>query len=274
MLAYIRKKIERFNTKRHLHEYGFKIKQFQVEPYGLIEYAQWLHPFEGEKSITAGMLRFYGQFIKNGDLVIDIGGHTGDTTVPMSVCAGKDGMVIALEPNKYVFKILEQNSRLNKKIANIVPLPFAATDEDGTFTFNYSDASFCNGGFFKKIKNQKHGHRYMLDVEGKNLEKYLHENYENQLPKLALIKVDAEGYDKEILKSLRNILKLYKPVILSECNKYLNKEERAELFGVLHELGYKLKKTDNFESTEFHAIHNADDMLLWKHFDFIAIPSK
>jgi FkbM family methyltransferase len=203
-------------------------------------------------------------------MVIDIGAHTGDTTVPMALCAGKNGIVLGLEPNPSVYKILDQNSKLNKELTRIVPLNFAATDTDGKFTFNYSDASFCNGGFFQKIKNQKHGHKYTLEVAGKNFEKFMDENYAEWLPKLSMIKVDAEGYDKEILKSIINILKAFKPVILSECNKHLLPEERFELYTLLHDIGYKISMVPNFEVSTLEPLERKEDMLKWKHFDIVA----
>ena len=271
-MNFIKKKIEKIKSKRSLHEYGFRIKQFDISHIGMVEYAQWLHPYEHEKYVTTENLDFYKQFVKQGDLVIDIGAHVGDTTVPMAVCVGKEGIVLALEPNPYVYKILVENSKLNRDITNIIPLDFAATDVDGNFTFNYSDASFCNGGFFQKIKNQKHGHKYTLEVSGKNLENYLNANYAEHLSKLSLVKVDAEGYDKEVLKSIYNVLNTYRPAIISECNKHLTPEERFELFDIINSLGYKLQMTDDFEASNYMAIEKKEDMLLWKHFDLVAVP--
>ena len=158
--------------------------------------------------------------------------HTGDTAVPMSVSIGKNGTVLALEPNPYVFKILKKNSEQNPGKTNIIPLNFAATDVDGEFEFNYSDASFCNGGIFKKSRVKTMGIN-IFKVKGRNLENFLRENYSSILPALSLIKVDAEGYDKEILKSLESILTEFMPNIISECNKNLNIEERNELFELL-----------------------------------------
>jgi FkbM family methyltransferase len=271
-MNFITRKIDRIKAKKTLHEYGCDINTFNIPPFGSYEYAQWLHPLEQKKYITAEMISFFKQFIGNGDFVIDIGAHTGDTTVPIAICSGKDGMVIALEPNPFVYKILQKNANLNKETTCIVPLNFAATDSDGNFTFNYSDASYCNGGFFQKIENQKHGHKYTLEVTGKNLEKYLLSNYIDYLPKLSLIKVDAEGYDKEILKSISSLIKKYRPVIISECNKNLTQHERFELFDILNLIGYKLKMTPDFESMTYNPIEKKEDMLLWKHFDFIALP--
>jgi FkbM family methyltransferase len=226
ILELFRKKIEKLRSKRSLHDYGFEIRSFDLQKEGKIEYARWLHPYEQPKSITQSMVNFFRQYSRIGSLTIDIGAHTGDTTVPMALAIGQKGTVLALEPNPHVFKILQKNSELNKSKTNIVPLCFAATDHDGEFEFNYSDASYCNGGFFQSIKNQKHGHNHVLKVTGKNLEVFLRSEYGNLLPGLSLVKIDAEGYDKEIIKSLKPLLMTYKPNIISECNKNLTPEER------------------------------------------------
>lgn len=99
------------------------------------------------------ILDFFRQYSKSSGLAIDIGAHTGDTTVPMALAIGPKGTVLAFEPNPHVFRVLQKNSELNRSKTNIVPLCFAATDHDGEFEFNYSDASYCNGGFFQSTKN-------------------------------------------------------------------------------------------------------------------------
>ena len=106
-------------------------------------------------------------------MIIDIGAHTGDTTVPMALAVGKSGLVLALEPNKYVYKIVEKNASLNRAHTNIIPVCFAATSEDGDFTFNYSDASFNNGGFCRRSHVKNHHLNYTLKRYGKNLQNYL-----------------------------------------------------------------------------------------------------
>jgi FkbM family methyltransferase len=268
-----RKKIEKIKSKSSLHDYGFELKEFHLQSEGIITYARWLHPYEQPKSITQSMVNFFRLYAKSGGLAIDIGAHTGDTTVPMALAIGPTGAVLALEPNPHVFSILQKNSELNKDKTNIIPLCFAATDHDGEFEFNYSDASYCNGGFFQSLKNKKHGHRHVLKVKGKNLEKYLRAGYGDMLPGLALVKVDAEGYDKEVLKSLKTILSEYKPVIISECNKNLTAEERADLFNVITTLGYSIKKLEGFsDESKTSSILNASEMMNWQHFDLVAIP--
>jgi FkbM family methyltransferase len=268
-----RKKIEKIKSKSSLHDYGFQLKTFDLPQEGKIEYARWLHPYEKPKSITQNTVNFFRRYVKNGGLAIDIGAHTGDTAVPMALAIGPQGTVLALEPNPHVFRILQKNSELNKSKTNIIPLCFAATDHDGEYEFNYSDASYCNGGFFQSLKNQKHGHKHVLKVSGKNLEAFLKSEYAGILPSLSLVKVDAEGYDKEVIKSLRPVLSAYEPVIISECNKNLTPEERSELFEVLDNLGYSIQKLEGFsDDLKTSSINLASEMMNWQHFDLVAIP--
>lgn len=271
MIKYIRRKIEKKQLKKTFKEYGFIIKNFQINPFGEVEYAQWLHPFERSQTISESNVKFYQKITTEGSLAIDIGAHTGDTTVPMALAVGKEGKVLGLEPNKYVYKILEQNAQLNKRWTNITPLCFAATMEDGEYTFNYSDASFCNGGFLSKIKNKNHHHNYILKVSGKNLQDYLFENYRADLEKLSLVKIDAEGYDKEILKTIPLILERFKPALMLECYKRLNKEEREELFDVVSKHGYQLFHIDNFELFDELVEIRRENMMDKKHFEILAL---
>lgn len=271
MLNYLKSKVERFFQRKKFQEYGYTINTFQVSGIGTIEYAQWLHPFESLKTISSSQINFYKNLIQKGGFAIDIGAHTGDTTVPMALATGKSGLVLGIEPNQYVYKILAKNAQLNIEASNIIPLMFAATAEDGEFTFNYSDASFCNGGFLSEIENNQHGHSYELKVIGKNLEGFLYKNYEMDLHRLQLIKIDAEGYDKEILKNLSRLLKEYKPNIMAECYKKLTIVEREELYDILNDYGYTLYYLENFESNSSKEKIKRSDMMLRKHFEILAI---
>lgn len=271
IINYIKRKIEKSQLKRTFREYGFIIVEFPIDNLGTVEYAQWLHPFEKPKVISISNINFYQKLSNKGGMIIDIGAHSGDTTVPMALAVGKKGLVLGLEPNQYVYKILEKNATLNPDKTNIIPLCFAATNEDGEFTFNYSDASYCNGGFLSEINNKRHKHNFTLKVIGKNLQAYLLKNHREDLKKLDLIKIDAEGYDKEILKTIPEILENYKPNLMIECYKRLDMEEREELFDLVNGLGYQLYFLENFEL--FNELKKIDksNMNDKKHFEMLAV---
>ncbi|MEX2483350.1 MAG: FkbM family methyltransferase [Brumimicrobium sp.] len=271
MINYIKRKLSKKNVKNTFKEYGYEIKKFDIEHIGKVDYAQWLHPFEKPKVLTFDNVQFYKNLCDEGDMIVDIGAHSGDTTVPMALAVGKDGLVLGIEPNKYVFKILAKNAELNKDKTNIIASCFAATEKDGFFSFNYSDASFCNGGFLSQIENSQHKHNYELEVEGKNLQDYLDNNHKENLNKLTLVKIDAEGYDKEILKTIPDILEKYKPALMVECYKKLNNQERDELFDVLDGYKYDLFYLEDFENkVELRQIHKSN-MNDEKHFEILGL---
>ena len=182
--------------------------------------------------------------------MIDIGAHTGDTTIPMALAAGPTGCTLALEPNPHVFKILEENSQLNPDKVNIDPQCWAATEEDGEFVFHYTDASFVNGGFKTAQKWPLFRRQHPLTVEGRNLENVLHEEYSEWLHKLTYVKVDAEGYDKKILQSIRTVLEDTRPVIRTEVFRKLMSSERLELFDLLADIDYEVYHYEEAEEIQ------------------------
>ena len=272
MIGYLKRKLEKWKTKRTFREYGHKVETYTLPKDGKIDFAVWLNPLEKPKKITQGGVDFFRKFIKEGDLAIDIGTHMGDTTVPMALAAGKKGTVLGFDPNPHVFKIFTVNASLNKDKVNIKPLPYAITHEDGEFYFTSSEASFNNGGIETTEANRHGNFTLKQKVQGIKLEKYLKENQNDKLPLLSFIKVDTEGYDKTVLESITGVLESQKPTIVAECFGKLTKQERGELFDLLHSRGYILHHFDEFDaSTKFILIQDREGMNHWKHFDIVAV---
>lgn len=257
--------------RRRKAVYGSYLNTFELAREGVVHYAQWSHPKDRLKTLRQESVDAIRQYVQPGDLVIDIGAHTGDTTVPYALAAGAEGCVLALEPNPYVFRILERNARLNPEKTRIIALPFAATEEDGRYTFHYSDGGYCNGGFLSQIENQRHGHHMPLEVEGRNLQNYLREHHAEQLSRLSLVKVDAEGYDRQVLASIQDLLRAHRPVIVCEVMKRLSQSEREALFDLLKELDYDCYYTPDHHTPEGERLKRTD-LLKWRHFDILALP--
>lgn len=276
MIQYIKNKILRHKQKHTFSEYGFSISNVNLQKHGVIQYAHWHHPtYWRNQSVSAALnesiVEFYSNYVKSGTLAIDIGAHEGDTTVPMALAAGKNGKVIALEPNPYVFKVLEQNAKLNLDKTQILALNVAATAHDGEFDFGSGDAAYGNGGVVGFSTNTKSNTRYRLKVKGINLLDYLTKNFDGELDKLSLIKSDVEGYDKEILKSILPLLSKYKPTVICEVFNELSLAERQELYNLLAGVGYDVHRLPDFAGSAPQRIE-ITDMQKWKHFDIIAFP--
>ena len=246
MLTYLKKSFQRKIARRYTKKYPHEIYRFQLDGNREIEFANWNNPLIAPKEITQPRVNFFKKFIPEGSLCIDIGANIGERTVSIALSAGKDGLVLAFDPNPYVFEILKVNAGLNKDLTNIKPFPFAITIEDGEFYYNSSEASMANGGISSE-PNNRHG-SFKLDekIKGINLEKFLETNFKEWTSKLAIIKIDTEGYDKEILNSIFPIIEKYKPIIFAECFKKLTKDERDELYETIVKHGYELYYFEDF----------------------------
>jgi FkbM family methyltransferase len=254
-------------------EYPFEVLTFNLPADGAVQFAQWLHPGERPKAITQESVDAVRSFLREGDVAIDIGAHTGDSTIPMALAAGPGGLVFALEPNPYVFKVLAVNAGLNLASTHIVPLMFAAMPEDGEFEFEYSDSGYCNGGFHQGISRWTHGHFSKLRVAGRNLPAYLRTHAPEALPRLRYVKIDTEGFDRAVVQSIAPLIKETRPYIKTEIYKHLASEQRAGYFDDLRALGYRLFKCG--EDLDYRGQELArGDLSRWKHFDVFAVPEE
>lgn len=252
--------------------YGYKQLSFDLPVEGKVEYAQWLHPRSYQRPILQEDVDALKSFLRPGDVAIDIGAHAGDFTVLIALAVGPSGGVIAFEPNPYVFPVLEANASLNAEKTRILPNMFAATPQDGEIEFEYSDSGFCNGGRHEGVSRLFHGHFFRLTVQGRNVEALVQAKYAELLPRLRYIKVDAEGYDLTVLRSVEKLITQYNPYINAEVFKWINREMRVDLFRFLtghHYCIHRVASNANYKGE----ILNEGDMMRWKHFDIFCIPT-
>ena len=256
-------------------QYGHTIVQFNLpnQDQG-VEFAQWNNPHEKPKIIHANQLQFFAQFIKPGQMAIDIGAHTGDTTVPMALVAGKQGLVLAFDPNPLVFEVLKINASLNPNLTNIMAYPYAVAEQSGEFYYHSSENSFNNGGISAKNDGQHGAFDLGQTVQAVELTAFLQKNHPDKLPQLALIKIDAEGYDLQIISAISNLINNYKPVIIADCFSKLNKAQRSQMWETMHQHGYELFYFSGFDiNAKVIKLASPSDMLRWKHFDWYGLPA-
>jgi FkbM family methyltransferase len=265
IISYLQESFRRKKARRVTRVYPARIDSFDLGNEGIIQFANWDNPLYTPIVLTQKMVDFFKQFIKKGDLVIDIGANIGDTTVPMALAAGSTGITLGFDPNPYVFTILERNATLNKDKQNIVPLPYAITVTEEEFYYVSSEASFSNGGI-APTKDSKHGKFFHHEkIKGINLKSFLEEKYSDKINKLSFIKIDTEGYDKEIIKSISDLLSAYKPTIVAESFGKSTDEDKLELYDVIAKLGYELSYFEDFDiEANVTKLTDRNDILNWK----------
>ena len=247
--------------------YGHQIRSFDLPRDGRIDYAQWLHPGESDKVIAQSAIDELRRFVRPGDGAIDIGAHSGDSTVPLAIACGADGFVLALEPNPYVFPVLKKNAELNTDKATILPLMIAATPEDREDVFRYSDDGFCNGGRFEGLSEWQHGHLHKVVVQGRNLQSLLGARYPSLASRIRFVKIDAEGQDLDILAGLSELLSSSRPYVRLEVYRHSGEDDRERLFHFLSERGYVVWRVGDDANYRAERISTPHQMHQWRHYD-------
>ena len=145
------------------------------------------------------------------DTFLDIGSHIGYYSVVLS---GFFENLIAIEPNKDIFKLLKANALMYE---NIIPINIAIGDKKKeiilyTDLYNSAATSYDkNEELFTPIKGQQD----RLDNLGINFDK------------VDIVKIDAEKQDEHILREFFHLFKIgtifvvESPVINSSMNQFL-----------------------------------------------------
>jgi len=266
MLNYLKNSFRRKIARRFTKEYPTIITHYEFEKDGKIDFAEWTNPLTSLSGLHQETIDFFRKFIKEGDLVIDIGANIGDTTVPMALAAGKSGLALGFDPNPYVYKVLAENAKLNTDKLNIDPLCYAISVQEEEFFFISSEASFANGGI-SPTKESRHGKFVHTEkIRGVQLMRFLEKNYADWLPKLSFIKVDTEGYDKEILKSIADLISSHKPIIVAESFGKSTDKAKMELFEVITQHGYEVFYFADFDSTaQIIPIKTKEEIIQWRN---------
>ena len=255
--------------------YGCVIEAQALAREGRIDVARWLHP--GAYRIAAAQVQAVvdqlRRFLHAGDVAIDIGAHTGDTTIPIALAVGAAGLVLALEPNPYVFPVLARTAGLNRDKTNILPLNFAAMRQDGTYEFQYGEAGYCNGGFHEGMSKWRHGSAFTVQVEGRNLQAFLEESHADLIPRLRFIKVDAEGFDLAILETLEELIRSRRPYLQVEMFSLRKSTPayRRQLYDFLVGHGYDVHRMDGGDDFLAEVVTPAN-LMRWNVFDVFCVP--
>ena len=240
--------------------FGFEVVDIEVDGYGEVQWASWSNPNASPmpRLSDLGVLR---HFIGEGDFVIDVGAHVGDTSLAPALLAGPSGLVLAMEPNPATFAILEANASLNRDRVSIDAVQVAAMPESGEYTFQYNDPSHINGGYQKGISLFTHASFFKVPVRGINLAKLLRTSYADRLPRLKYIKTDLEGGDHDAFKTFRGIVEEFMPVVQAELIGHRSTAQRREQVADLQDLGYDVfaLRGETLESLEPLSSTHIDD---------------
>jgi FkbM family methyltransferase len=161
---------------------------------------------------------------REGMVFLDIGAHIGKYTLRAGMRVGKQGKIIAVEPNRDNFAFLVKNIEING-LRNCVPLNIAA------YCFNGAATLFSGPNSGRNSMKEDFGNGSCI-VNAGALDVVLKEM---NLEKVDLVKVDVERAEFEVLKGLESTLLNKSPVVIVEV---LKRDERR-VIEYMHDLGYE-----------------------------------
>lgn len=174
-------------------------------------------------------------------IVLDIGAHIGTHTITMSETMGNNGIVIAFEPQKKIFRELYINLELNK-CHNVIPVQCALGLQ--TATMKICPGAPCNEGSSYVMPEGAGESILVMRLDDFNLNN------------VSFIKIDTENTEDDVLEGGRETILRCKPIILieiqgNEQRPYLPGETResktAAVIKKLQDWGYQIKHITHAE---------------------------
>jgi FkbM family methyltransferase len=179
-------------------------------------------------------------WVAAGDWALDIGANVGHYTVQMARLVGPEGRVIAFEPVPATFELLASNTARFK--ANVTLMNVGVGKE--THMTSMSIPKYASG-----LDNYYKAHMTDQDT---GLQVMCMKIDEMRLPHpVAMVKIDAEGCDWDVLKGMCDLLQRDRPTILIE-------NRSADVAGYLQDMGYRDISLDGSHNAVFiqaKAIH-------------------
>ena len=189
------------------------------KPYSISSDDDYLDHVEGE--FEPEMVSLFKSLIQPTDTVLDIGANIGCTSLLFGDLARK---VYSFEPSPTTHRWLVQNVRM-AKLNNVEPINLGLGKDAGTFELTFAPNN-RSGGFVSNLTNASEGHQ----VEQITIAKGDDFIREQQIAKVAFIKIDVEGLEQSVIEGLAETIAREQPIVALELNHWcLNAFQRTSV---------------------------------------------
>jgi FkbM family methyltransferase len=176
---------------------------------------------------SEGEVGLFRHVVRGGDVVVEVGSNIGALTLPLSLLVGHQGVVHAFEPQTDIFEILKCNVETCKNVtlwnsalaSHRASIRYATPRRD----------KICNPGNCELIIQGDSDPGALGSAQ--TLDDLFHD-----LP-IALIKIDVEGMELDVLKGGNYILRRYRPLLYMEDDR---PEKSRDLRSWLGAQGYRI----------------------------------
>ena len=185
--------------------------------------------------------RYLVPYVGPGDVVVDVGANYGYTTCYFASVCGPTGYVLSLEPEPDTRSLLEHNVR-NCGYQNVEIVPAAAGDSNGSISLWRSATNFANhalnAGLVPNVRDS-------VQVDVVTVDDLCAARLGDRRP--AVLKIDVEGWEWEVLQGARQVLDRARPTIWLEYwpdGIRANGHEPEDVLDLFDEYGYSVSAHD------------------------------
>jgi len=139
------------------------------------------------------------QYIKPGDVVLDLGANIGYYTLIFAKLVGKQGKVYAFEPDPNNFKLLQKNIEVNN-YTNVELIQKAVSDKNGKATMYIVEEHPAGNRLFDAHDKAD---RNTIEVKTIRLDDF----FNNDNHEINFIKMDVEGTENKVIAGMPLILR-------------------------------------------------------------------
>ena len=168
--------------------------------------------------------------VNDGDTVIDIGANIGEFALAVQEMAGR---VIALEPDPIPFNCLSQNCSVFDNIA-VYQIAVSNYDGDGDFFLSTKDAD--------SSLVQPNNYTQCIKMKMRTLDALVEDL---QLARIGFLKVEAEGWEPEILAGGKQALERTERVAVDAGPERRGQSTKVEVLQMLENAGFDLTTRDD-----------------------------
>ncbi len=166
-----------------------------------------------------------GSYLRPQDVVVDVGANLGVHTVFFARRVGRQGRVLAFEPQRLIFQLLCGNVVLNH-LTNVNCMPAGAGAIAGHARLQYLD--YGQESNFGGVSLQSEGDGEQVEI--RRLDEFA-------LRTCRLIKIDVEGMERDVLLGAAETIRQFRPVLYVENDRH---EKSRDLIETLRSMSYRM----------------------------------
>jgi len=180
-------------------------------------------------AVADGFCRLFQRYIPEGGVVVDVGASLGDHTTTYADMVGNAGVVHAFEPNPVAFECLRYNMRKRHNVCI------------------YSCALGASEGRGDIVPNDNLGAAQVIFDSAGPVKIFALDTIARHWPRLDFVKIDAEGFEPDIIHGATATLRRLRPVLLVEINRPVlaaRGKSPDDILKPLADLGYRVEPCD------------------------------